>query len=323
MTAQLLEVEGLRVRLPTASGYTTVVDGVGYRVEAQQVFGIAGESGSGKTMSMLALMGLLPPGSVVEGRVLYGGRNLLTLGRAALRRVCGREIAMVFQDPLTSLHPMLPIGRQLTEHTRRHLGLDHRQAEARALDLLEQVRIPDPAGALHAYPHQFSGGMRQRIAIGIALACRPKLLIADEPTTALDVTVQAGIIRLLDRLRRETGLTVILITHDLGVMSSIADLVSIFYAGRVVESGRTADVIRRPRHPYTKGLLSALPHPEAPAETPLVSIPGAPPNPQAVPPGCAFHPRCAYRVESCERDVPPLVPVNGRALACPVDPLRP
>jgi oligopeptide/dipeptide ABC transporter ATP-binding protein len=318
----VIEVEGLRVRLPTASGLATVVDGVDYAVEPQEVFGVAGESGSGKTMSMLALMGLLPTGAIVEGRALYGGRDLLALSRAALRRVCGREIAMVFQDPLTSLHPMLSIGRQLTEHVRRHLGASRIEARTRALALLEQVRMPDPAGALQAFPHQFSGGMRQRIAIAIALACRPKLLIADEPTTALDVTVQAGILRLLDALRREAGLTVILITHDLGVLSSIADRVSIFYAGRVVEAGATADVIQRPRHPYTSGLLAALPHPEAEAETPLVSIPGAPPNPQRVPPGCAFHPRCPYRIESCEREVPPLVPVDGRLLACPVDPFR-
>jgi oligopeptide/dipeptide ABC transporter ATP-binding protein len=316
----VLEVEGLRVRLPTASGLATIVDGVDYAVEQQHVFGVAGESGSGKTMSMLALMGLLPAGAVVEGRALYGGRDLLHLSRAALRRVCGREIAMVFQDPLTSLHPMLSIGRQLTEHVRLHLGVGRAEARARARALLEQVRIPDPGGALEAFPHHFSGGMRQRVAIAIALACRPKLLIADEPTTALDVTVQAGILRLLDSLRREFGLTVILITHDLGVLSSIADRVSIFYAGRVVETGPTADVIQRPRHPYTSGLLAALPHPEAEAETPLVSIPGTPPSPQRIPTGCAFHPRCAFRVESCERDVPPLAPVDGRRLACPVDP---
>jgi oligopeptide/dipeptide ABC transporter ATP-binding protein len=319
----LLQVEGLRVRLPTASGLATVVDGVDYAVEPQHVFGVAGESGSGKTMSMLALMGLLPGGALVEGRALFGGRDLLGLRRAALRRVCGREIAMVFQDPLTSLHPMLSIGRQLTEHVRLHLGAGRREARAQAFGLLEQVRIPDAAAALEAFPHQFSGGMRQRIAIAIALACRPKLLIADEPTTALDVTVQAGILRLLDRLRRESGLTVILITHDLGVLSSIADRVSIFYAGRVVEAGATADVIQRPRHPYTKGLLAALPHPEAEAETPLVSIPGAPPSPQRVPRGCAFHPRCAFRVETCEHEVPPLAPVDGRLLACPPDPFAP
>ncbi|MDX6578977.1 MAG: peptide/nickel transport system ATP-binding protein, partial [Gaiellales bacterium] len=216
-------------------------------------------------------------------------------------------------------HPMLTVGRQLTEHVRR-LGRDKRSAEARAVELLDQVRIPDPQGALRAYPHQFSGGMRQRIAIAIALACRPRLLIADEPTTALDVTVQAGILRLLDRLRREHDLAVVLITHDLGVLSSIADRVSIFYAGRVVESGAREDVLQRPRHPYTRALLDALPHPEAPQEQDLVAIGGAPPTPGRIPPGCAFHPRCAFVVDECRVVVPPLEPVGNRRVACHVDP---
>jgi oligopeptide transport system ATP-binding protein len=317
----VLEVDRLRVRLPTAGGPTTIVDGIGYGVEAGEVFGIAGESGSGKTMSVLALMGLLPPGAAVEGRAVFQGRDLLRLRRRELRRTCGRDLAMVFQDPLTSLHPMLSLGTQLTEHVRRHLGLGRRQAEARARELLDDVRIPDPEGALNAFPHQFSGGMRQRIAIAIALACRPKLLIADEPTTALDVTVQAGIIRLLDRLRRESGLAIVLITHDLGVLSAIADRVAVFYAGRVVEAGAREDVLARPRHPYTRGLLDALPHPEAP-DARLVAIPGAPPSPRRVPSGCPFHPRCPYAEPACSEAVPPLVAVNGRSLACPVDPLR-
>jgi oligopeptide/dipeptide ABC transporter ATP-binding protein len=316
----LLDVEGLRVRLPTARGLTTVVDGVDYRVEPGEIFGVAGESGSGKTVSMLALLGLLPEGAAVEGSVGFGGRDLLRLTRAQLRQVSGRDIAMVFQDPLTSLHPMLSVGRQLTEHVRLHLGLDRRDAHRRATELLAEVRLPDPESAIRAYPHQFSGGMRQRIAIAIALACRPKLLIADEPTTALDVTVQAGILRLLDRLRRENDLSVVLITHDLGVMSSIADRVSIFYAGRVVESGSREAVLRRPRHPYTQALLDALPHPEGPPDQRLVAIAGAPPSPGNIPPGCAFHPRCRYAVETCRHAVPPLAALNGRALACPVDP---
>ena len=317
----VLEVDRLRVRLSTPAGPATVVDGIDYHVEPGEVFGIAGESGSGKTMSVLALMGLLPPGAAVEGRAVFQGRDLLRLPRRELRRTCGRDLAMVFQDPLTSLHPMLSVGTQLTEHVRRHLDLPKREAAARALELLGDVRIPDPEGAVHAFPHQFSGGMRQRIAIAIALACRPKLLVADEPTTALDVTVQAGIIRLLDRLRRESGLAIVLITHDLGVLSAIADRVAVFYAGRVVEAGAREEVLARPRHPYTRGLLDALPHPES-ADAHLVAIPGAPPTPRRVPPGCAFHPRCAYAKPSCSEDVPPLVPVNGRTLACPVDPFR-
>jgi oligopeptide/dipeptide ABC transporter ATP-binding protein len=319
----LLEVDGLRVRLPAAGRLLTVVDGVDYRVEQGEVFGVAGESGSGKTMSMLALLGVLPDGAAVEGRVSFDGRDLLTLSPARRRELAGRDLAMVFQDPMTSLHPMLTIGRQLTEHVRLHLDFDRRAAERRALELLDQVRIPDGREALHAYPHQFSGGMRQRIAIAIALACRPKLLIADEPTTALDVTVQAGILRLLDRLRRENDLAVILITHDLGVMSAIADRVSIFYAGRVVESGSREGVLRRPRHPYTRALLDALPHPELRGDPALVAIAGSPPTPGNIPSGCAFHPRCAFAQESCRLHVPELVATNGRALACPVDPFAP
>jgi len=317
----LLEVEGLRIRLPTTRGLVTVVDGVDYAVERGEVFGVAGESGSGKTMSMLSLLGLLPDGAVVDGSVRFGEHDLLRMPRRRLREVAGRDLAMVFQDPLTSLHPMLSIGRQLTEHLRRHLGLGRREAEQQALASLVDVRIPDPASALRAFPHQFSGGMRQRIAIAIALACRPKLLIADEPTTALDVTVQAGILRLLDRLRRENDLSVVLITHDLGVMSAIADRVSIFYAGKVVEAGSCEAVLSKPRHPYTRALLDALPHPEGLQDTPLIAIAGAPPSPGAIPSGCSFHPRCPYAQETCVHDVPRLIESGGRRLACPIDPL--
>jgi oligopeptide/dipeptide ABC transporter ATP-binding protein len=314
----VLAVEKLRVRI----GGNTIVDGVDYEIGPSEVFGIAGESGSGKTISMLALLGLLPERSTVEGTATFAGRDLLAMPRRDLRELSGRDLAMVFQDPFTSLHPMLSVGKQLTEHVRLHLGLDRRAAARRAEELLAEVRIPDPAAALHRFPHQFSGGMRQRIAIAIALACRPKLLIADEPTTALDVTVQAGILRLLDRLRHEHELSVVLITHDLGVLSSIADTVSIFYAGRVVESGSRDTVLQQPRHPYTKALLDALPHPEAAKEKPLVAIGGSPPTPGRIPLGCAFHPRCAYAVEVCRSDIPPLAPVAGgdRRLACHVDP---
>jgi oligopeptide/dipeptide ABC transporter ATP-binding protein len=317
-----LAVEGLRVRLPTPAGEVTVVDGVDYDVQPAEVFGIAGESGSGKTVSMLALLGLLPDGSRVEGTARFGGDELIGMPRRRLQNISGRDIAMVFQDPYTSLHPMLSIGKQLTEHVRRHLSLDRRSAEDRAVELLHEVRIPNPQAALRRFPHQFSGGMRQRIAIAIALACRPRLLIADEPTTALDVTVQAGILRLLDRLRREHELAVVLITHDLGVLSSVADRVSIFYAGRVVESGPRQDVLQQPRHPYTRALLDALPHPEAPQDQDLVAIAGTPPSPGRIPPGCAFHPRCAFATDESRAVIPPLVPVGdgNRKLACHVDP---
>ena len=322
--SDLLEVEGLRVRLPTREGPAAAVDGVDFSLAQGRVLGIAGESGSGKTMTALALLGLLPHGAKADGSARFAGKDLLAMSQRDLRWLRGRELAMVFQDPMTSLHPMLSIERLLTEHVRHHLGLGRAEARERAVELLRQVRIPDPEGALRAFPHQFSGGMRQRIAIAIALACRPRLLIADEPTTALDVTVQAGILRLLDRLRRENGLSVILITHDLGVMSSITDEVAIFYAGRIVESGPTRDLLTSPRHPYTRALLDALPHPESPGGTELVAIPGSPPTPRARPAGCAFHPRCPYASEQSRAEVPPLVAVSEtRLLACHVDPFGP
>jgi oligopeptide transport system ATP-binding protein len=321
--APLLEVSQLRIKLPTAQGFVTVVDGVDLVIEAGQVYGIAGESGSGKTITALSLLRLLPQGAVVEGRAMLGSRDLLALGRSDLRSVRGREVAMVFQDPMTSMHPMIPVGRQLTDHVRAHLGTSRADARRRAIELLTEVRIPDPEGALRSFPHQFSGGMRQRIAIAIALACEPKLLLADEPTTALDVTVQAGIIRLLDRLRRETGVAILLITHDLGVMSSIAEWVSVFYAGRIVESGLTADIIGAPRHPYTRGLLGSLPAfgTETEAVPQLRPIAGQPPSPADRPAGCPFHTRCEYAEGRCTKQLPELRPLTGgRSLACLVDP---
>nr|WP_240929327.1 ABC transporter ATP-binding protein [Streptomyces coryli] len=233
--------------------------GVDLDVQKGQVHGVAGESGSGKTMTGLAVLGLLPHGAVASGRVELAGRDLLGLPDKDLGRVRGNEIAMVFQDPATSLHPMLSVGRQLTEHMRSHLGLSRAEARERAAELLAKVRIPGPAEALTRYPHQFSGGMRQRIAIAVALACDPQVLIADEPTTALDVTVQAGILRLLRGLCDELGLAIMLITHDLGVMSAIADEVSVMRSGAVVESGPRDTVLRAPSHPYTRSLLEALP----------------------------------------------------------------
>lgn len=322
----LLDVRHLTVRLPSQDGLVTVVDSVDYIVRPGQVFGIAGESGSGKTLSVLALIGLTPAGAVVDGRAMLRGRDLLKLSPTQLRNVRGRDLAMVFQDPMTSLHPMMTIERQLTEHSRQHLGLSRRAARARAIELLHEVRMPDPASALGAYPHQFSGGMRQRIAIAMALVCRPQLLIADEPTTALDVTIQAGILRLLDGLRERLGLSVILITHDLGVMAAISDHLTIFYSGRVVESGPTREVLQHPRHPYTAGLLAALPHPEANSNASLVSIKGSAPSPQGRPPGCAFHPRCPYALPACRVAAPELITINAgspRELACPVDPFAP
>lgn len=319
MADSLLAVQRLSVALRTRSGWQPAVDEVSFEIAEGQILGLAGESGSGKTMTALALLGLLPAGARTSGRALFGGRDLLTLARRDLRRIRGRQIALVLQDPMTALHPLLRIETQLTEHVRQHLGLTRSQARRRAADLLATVRIPDPQGALAAYPHQFSGGMRQRIAIASALACEPRLLIADEPTTALDVTVQAGILRLLDRLRRERGVSVVIITHDLGVLSAVADELCVMYAGRMVERGRTGDLLSAPRHPYTHALLGALPM--AAGSAGMRPIPGTPPSLGAVPAGCAFHPRCSFAQDRCRAAVPALAEVgDGHKSACIVDP---
>jgi oligopeptide transport system ATP-binding protein len=322
VTGKLLEVEGLSVALPTRSGYHKAVDDLSFAVDAGEIMGIAGESGSGKTITALSLFGLLPNGARVTGSIRLDGIELTALNAKQLRDVRGRQIAMVSQDPATALHPILPVGTQLTEHMRHHLGVDKAEARSRAAALLETVRIPDPEQALRSYPGQFSGGMRQRIAIAVALAAEPRLLVADEPTTALDVTVQAGILRLLDRLCRERGMAVIVITHDLGVMSATARRLAVMYAGRLAEAGPTSELMTRPRHPYTRGLLDALPHPEAGA-APLVPIGGSPPSLGRVPDGCPFHPRCKYAEASCATDRPePVSVAAGHLLACPPDPLR-
>jgi oligopeptide/dipeptide ABC transporter ATP-binding protein len=315
----LLEVEGLSVWLATKNGPRKAVDDVSFRVAAGEILGLAGESGSGKTITALSLLGLLPPGARTAGSARFDGAELLGRRARDLRSIRGRQIAMVSQDPATSLHPMLRIETQLTEHMRYHLGMSKSQARARAVELLDTVRIPDLERALRAHPGQFSGGMRQRVAIACALACEPRLLLADEPTTALDVTVQAGILRLLDRLRRERGLAVLIITHDLGVMSSVTDRVAVMYGGRLVETGPRAAVLAAPRHPYTRGLLAALPHPES-QQAALRPIPGSPPVLGAVPGGCAFHPRCGFRVADCVVRRPELVEVAaGHGVACPVE----
>jgi oligopeptide transport system ATP-binding protein len=319
-TDTLLEVRGLTIDLPSKGEPIRVVDGVDLSVERGRVLGIAGESGSGKTMTALALLGLLPPGAVTGGRADFLGKDLLGLSTKQWRSTRGDEIGVVFQDPMTALHPMLTIERQLTEHVRRHLGLKRKEARDKAVELLRRVQLPDPVGSLRSYPHQFSGGMRQRIATAVALACDPQLLIADEPTTALDVTVQAGVLRLLKELCESIGLAVIVVTHDLGVMSAVADDLSVFYAGRVVEHGPTRELLRGPRHPYTRGLLDSLPHPDRP-DQPLVPIEGAPATPADRPSGCALHPRCAWAEPECSVGVPPLLPVApSRLSACPVDP---
>ena len=317
----LLQVDGLTVELPTRSGFQKAVDGICFSVDAGEVMGIAGESGSGKTLTALSLFGLLPHGARVTGSIRLDGSELLGLTSKELRAIRGRHLAMVSQDPATALHPILPIGTQLTEHMRHHLGVTKAEALTRAAELLETVRIPDPQRALRSYAGQFSGGMRQRIAIAVALAAEPRLLVADEPTTALDVTVQAGILRLLERLCRERGLAVIIITHDLGVMSATARRLCVMYAGRLAELGPTSALLSGPRHPYTRGLLDALPHPEVEG-APLVPIGGSPPSLGRVPSGCPFHPRCRYMQPSCATDRPePQLVSETHLLACPPDPL--
>jgi oligopeptide/dipeptide ABC transporter ATP-binding protein len=318
----LLAVDDLRVSVPAGGGLLEVVEGVSYAVAEGRVLGIAGESGSGKTVSVLALMGLLPRGTSVTGHARFAGDDLIAMRPSRLRKLCGREIGLVFQDPMTSFHPMLSVGRQLTEHVRYHFGTSERDSRARAVALLDEVRIPDPEAALDRYPHEFSGGMRQRIAIASALVCEPRLLIADEPTTALDVTVQAGILRLLDRLRRDHALSVILITHDLGVMSAVADDLTVFYGGRIVEDGPAAEVLRAPRHPYTRALLDALPHPELERGSVLRGIPGPPAQPGDWPSGCVFHPRCDHAIDTCRTERPRTIAEGARRFACPVDPFR-
>jgi oligopeptide/dipeptide ABC transporter ATP-binding protein len=317
----VLEVENLSVALRTSHGIRRAVDGISFSIAEGEILGIAGESGSGKTLTALSLLGLLPLGARTSGSVRFEGRELLGLSRRQFREVRGKQVALVSQDPATSLHPLLRIEVQMTEHVRAHLGFSKEQARRRAVEMLAAVRIPDPEAALSAHPHQFSGGMRQRIAIAMALACEPRLLVADEPTTALDVTVQAGILRLLDRLRRERGVSVMIITHDLGVLSSIADRICVLYGGRVVEYGVTSAVLGSPRHPYTKGLMQSLPGASAVGAA-MMPIQGSPPSLDAMPDGCAFHPRCEWARESCRTTVPALRALaDGRQLGCDVDPL--
>lgn len=316
----LLRVKGLNVSLPTADGLIQVVHHVDLEVWSGRVCGIAGESGSGKTISMMAMLGLLPKGSIATGEALFRGANLLTASNQELSKRRGKDIGLVMQDPHASLHPMLSVGQQLTDHIRHHLRVSQRAAKERALELLHEVHIPDPRGSFHGYPHQFSGGMCQRIAIAIALACGPSVLIADEPTTGLDVTVQAGILRLLHDLAEVHQVAIVLITHDLGVMSALADTLTVMYAGTVVESGSAAAIIATPRHPYTAAMLAALPHPDRPEDL-LLPIPGHLGQPSEWPPGCPFHPRCSHAEARCTEVLPDHTTVgDGRRLACLVDP---
>jgi peptide/nickel transport system ATP-binding protein len=313
----ILELSNLRVEFPTRRGTLVAVDGVSLGIAPGEVLGVVGESGAGKTLTGLAVIGLIePPGRIAGGEIRLEGRRIDCLPHGEMRRLRGRRIGVVFQDPLTSLNPLYSIGAQLEETILTHLPLSPRQARARALELLGEVGIPAPQARLHHYPHQFSGGMRQRVVIALALAARPSLVIADEPTTALDVSIQAQIIALLKRLAREHGTAVMLITHDMGVIAETAQRVAVMYAGRLVEVGPVREVIHAPRHPYTVGLMGSIPKLGGAGKQRLVQIEGAMPRLNAIPPGCAFNPRCPRRFERCLASRPPLVPSGASETAC-------
>ena len=312
MPEPFLDVRDLTVRFRTRRGTVTAVDGLSFTVEEGEVLGIVGESGSGKSVSMMSLMRLIrDPNASVTGQASFRGQDLLALPEAQMRSLRGREIAMIFQDPMTSLTPVYTVGWQIAEQIRAHEKVTKKAALERAADLLGEVGIPDPARRLHQYPHEFSGGMRQRVMIAMALSCSPALLIADEPTTALDVTTQAQILDLLRQLQAAHGSSVILITHDMGVVSEIADRVLVMYAGRAAEQGPKSAVFRRPQHPYTWGLMDSIPRAGMDEKSELCPIKGQPPSLVDVPSGCPFHPRCPYVRERCRAEVPALRDVRG------------
>ncbi|WP_275561055.1 ABC transporter ATP-binding protein [Streptomyces sp. 5-6(2022)] len=323
MTARLLDVRDLRVEFRTRDGIAEAVGGVSYAVDAGRTLAVLGESGSGKSVTAHAIMGILdsPPGRITGGQVLFQGRDLLTMGAEERRRIRGAAMAMIFQDALSALNPVLPVGAQLAEMYEVHRGMSRKDARRRAVELMDRVRIPAAAQRAGDYPHQFSGGMRQRIMIAMAMALEPDLIIADEPTTALDVTVQAQVMDLLTELRREYAMGLVLITHDLGVVADVADTIAVMYAGRIVETAPVRDLYRRPAHPYTRGLLDSVPRVDHQGER-LYAIKGAPPSPLALPPGCPFHPRCPRAQEVCRVERPPLYEVtedagaDGRTSAC-------
>ena len=306
MEEPTLAIRGLRAAFPGRTGLVTAVDGVDLTVPHGTIVGLVGESGCGKSVTALSVMGLLPPpGRVLEGRLRFAGQDLLTLSPKAWRKLRGDRMAMIFQDPMTSLNPVYSVGRQVAEVLRLHRGLTRPQARQQTIDLFRQVGIPDPAARYDAYPRQLSGGLRQRVMIAMAMACHPQLLIADEPTTALDGTIQAQILRLMDQLRRDHGTAVLLITHNLGVVAQVCDLVYVMYAGQIVEAAETFSLFAAPRHPYTLGLLRAIPSLETEQER-LDTIPGVVPDLADPPPGCRFCPRCAWAGPECAQAMPPL-----------------
>ncbi len=313
----LLEVDDLHVEFSTADGPVEAVAGVSFTVGAEETVAVVGESGSGKSVTALAVLKLLDGGRISSGQVRFDGQDLASLNPRAMRRIRGNDIAMIFQDPMTSLDPLYSVGHQIVEALRLHRRTTKKAARERAVELLEQVGMPDPRRRLASYPHQLSGGQRQRVMIAIALACSPRLLIADEPTTALDVTIEAQILELLHDLQREYRTAMLLVTHDMGVVAETADRVVVFYGGQVVEQGPTAQVLRDPQHPYTAALLAAIPHPDSAKERQLPAIPGAVPALREMPSGCRFHPRCARAWDECARQEPDLhVLSGGRSSRC-------
>jgi len=316
--AKLLEVSDLATYFYTPEGVVKAVDGITYDLEEGEILGLVGESGCGKSVSALSIMRLIQkPGRNVAGNVTFNGQDILKLSESDMRRIRGKDMAMIFQEPMTSLNPVLTVGRQLTEALQLHLGMDKAASTERAGELLALVGIPEGTTRLSDYPHQFSGGMRQRVMIAMALSCNPKLLIADEPTTALDVTIQAQILELVQKLGRELGTAVLVITHNLGVVARYADRVNVMYAGKIIERGSAREIYGNPRHPYTLGLLKSVPRLDEPRRTQLEPIEGLPPDLIGLPAGCAFRPRCKYAIDRCAVEIPPLREVSeGHTAAC-------
>jgi len=316
----LLEIKNLKTRFYTQDGVVKAVNDVSYTMDSGEILGVVGESGCGKSVHALSMMQLIPdpPGKITNGEIWFDGRDLLTLDENQMQKVRGRDIAMIFQDPMTSLNPVFTVGFQIVEALLLHNDMTRGEAEDRAGELLDLVGIPDAKQRLNDYPHQFSGGMRQRAMIAMGLSCEPKLLIADEPTTALDVTIQAQIVDLVKKLQAELGMTIMWITHDLGLMAELAHTINVMYAGSIIETGKIRNIYKQTRHPYTIGLLGSLPRLDDPPGTELVSIPGLPPDLVALPEGCPFAARCGYRVEQCVNENPPLIEIDGQnhSVAC-------
>ena len=319
LSERLLEVRNLKTYFRTEEGLVPAVDGVSFHINRGETLGVVGESGCGKSVTSLSIMRLIPqpPGEIASGEIIFEGEDLLKKSEREMRRIRGNDIAMIFQEPMTSLNPVYTVGDQIAEAIELHQGLSRREALAKAVEMLRLVGIPSPEQRVKEYPHQLSGGMRQRVMIAMALSCNPKLLIADEPTTALDVTIQAQILELMKELREKIGMAIMLITHDLGVIAEMAERVVVMYAGKIVEEADVYSLFRRPYHPYTEGLLHSIPRLDQPKGTKLHVIEGVVPNPLNMPTGCRFHPRCPYATDRCRAEEPVLQEVEpGRFTAC-------